>query len=1041
MYIPVVVFAGGNREQTKTTGEKELDVPIEDTDAVIEDIRQEIPEPEIIVPAATPTFLSYTPIVSNNGTLYKFQESSVLPPEAVLGQLNIQNVDTRNPHIANFSAPIQPGTQAFEYILNAKPNTFYPQVPLVATLTLVDKNSQAIRTSETDFITKLTLTHIENTEPSLYQSEPILFSYEFIGEQIVVEESIETEESENETHALNDNTIYANNLKTVTLPTNKDYFAKVYKTEDLELLKKFLTQITHEIKKYPNDRDVKYVLITGINVNSDFNAETYKRLFNKVSILRQALIKYNQNTSTNINVSVDVALYMKNSDKHKTNLYPQMDQAIVSVTDQEKVIQEVKQAHREQSINFYKEASKILHTKYRSIQDRLDTIRNNMIVTQREYLQSEQYLKLSTADTTLERANRLEEQIDVWMEKTQKIQTSLERVRVQLNSLNRSRDGDKSLNSVMDMMNSNGVNDSTLLNGLVTLQAGYDDTYNRISEIEDEYNRRITIVGINRSSNLAYINMLEEFTILLDYQEKILHEENNQFLLNNFSVLLADIESIYSDIPKTLNNNVNNDDIEIPALISGIQKVESLLIQLEDRIIEISNMLAKKSEEANRNIIVYHSEKNTEAGITNNIKDSIEDERESVDLEKIDNTESIDLEDSDNTLANIEGNTDTGEEDEPTKTEIVEATTDVGEEETTPPIVGSSFTNIRNENDYVNHQLNMIPLDKKIYTRIENITNGISNIIAVSEQLKLRNSLAQKIYNINQATDSIQIHYYIIQAKVFPIIHISDKDLMTQTINRERLSAPAIAPTISQEPEYPTIAEKRLFEEVTEHSFSIPLETHVVVGFDEDKAKLQNIFTTEPEQQTSETLPQKNTLSIPAEKTTPPTPSYNESEYNVLGQGTLPKSSIIAYINSKQANPVANVHTLVDYYITEANKEGVNADLAIAQMLYNTHFIGVKKFFGKNNPIGIGGPSRKNWEIYPFSHIQLGVRAHIQHLKAYSTSEPIKETIVDPRYNILKDSGLIGSASTIKEISASWYGSDDASNAIITILDEMKSYR
>ena len=90
------------------------------------------------------------------------------------------------------------------------------------------------------------------------------------------------------------------------------------------------------------------------------------------------------------------------------------------------------------------------------------------------------------------------------------------------------------------------------------------------------------------------------------------------------------------------------------------------------------------------------------------------------------------------------------------------------------------------------------------------------------------------------------------------------------------------------------------------------------------------------------------------------------------------------------------------YYIDEGLAEGINSDAAFAQMCLETGFL---RFGGLvqeewNNFCGLGamGPEHPG-EI--FETEQLGVRAHIQHLQAYATTEDVKlnNELIDPRYS------------------------------------------
>jgi hypothetical protein len=68
-----------------------------------------------------------------------------------------------------------------------------------------------------------------------------------------------------------------------------------------------------------------------------------------------------------------------------------------------------------------------------------------------------------------------------------------------------------------------------------------------------------------------------------------------------------------------------------------------------------------------------------------------------------------------------------------------------------------------------------------------------------------------------------------------------------------------------------------------------------------------------------------------------------------------------------------------------------------------------------NNFCGLGaiGPEQPGL-IFP--DVRTGVRAHIQHLKAYATDEPLKLDLVDPRYRYVR----LGSSPAIDGLAGTW---------------------
>ena len=139
----------------------------------------------------------------------------------------------------------------------------------------------------------------------------------------------------------------------------------------------------------------------------------------------------------------------------------------------------------------------------------------------------------------------------------------------------------------------------------------------------------------------------------------------------------------------------------------------------------------------------------------------------------------------------------------------------------------------------------------------------------------------------------------------------------------------------------------------------------------------------------------------------------------IFGDAVAKKSQAVAYI--KLANPsvqlACTVEDLVDLYWQEAEREHIRPDLALAQSLVET---GAYRYGGdvqhhQNNFCGlgtIGGGVRGA----SFSSPQLGVRAHIQHLLAYTQTKRPSTEVVDPRYdlahNIRLERGVVDT----------WYG-------------------
>ena len=106
------------------------------------------------------------------------------------------------------------------------------------------------------------------------------------------------------------------------------------------------------------------------------------------------------------------------------------------------------------------------------------------------------------------------------------------------------------------------------------------------------------------------------------------------------------------------------------------------------------------------------------------------------------------------------------------------------------------------------------------------------------------------------------------------------------------------------------------------------------------------------------------------------------------------------YIKAKNPSVPQSVLDMVPLYLSEGKAEGVRGDIAFAQSCLETGnftFSGSAVTLGQNNFAGIGvtqnGMKGNSWATP-----QLGIRAQIQHLKAYASKKELKNTCVDPRF-------------------------------------------
>jgi hypothetical protein len=159
---------------------------------------------------------------------------------------------------------------------------------------------------------------------------------------------------------------------------------------------------------------------------------------------------------------------------------------------------------------------------------------------------------------------------------------------------------------------------------------------------------------------------------------------------------------------------------------------------------------------------------------------------------------------------------------------------------------------------------------------------------------------------------------------------------------------------------------------------------------------------------------------------------------DIMGKGETGPEILSSFLLS--ANSGADpefVKELAGHYIEEAETEGVNHDIAFAQMCLETGFLryGGLVTAEMNNFCGLGsiGPGEPGER---FSSPRMGVRAHIQHLKAYATDTPLKNELVDPRRHWVRQ----GSAPLVKNLSGTWAADMQYSYKIGVILGRLYSH-
>lgn len=178
-------------------------------------------------------------------------------------------------------------------------------------------------------------------------------------------------------------------------------------------------------------------------------------------------------------------------------------------------------------------------------------------------------------------------------------------------------------------------------------------------------------------------------------------------------------------------------------------------------------------------------------------------------------------------------------------------------------------------------------------------------------------------------------------------------------------------------------------------------------------------------------------VEVPASNSNNENTSEFDLSTKIMGSTQISKERLVNYYTSKASFPQyyrdngIDLNSFVQMYIDECNIEGVKAEIAFGQMLHETNYLSFGgdvsieqyNFAGLGATGGVPGNS--------FSDISTGIRAHVQHLKCYASSEALKQNCVDQRWG----EWLRLRATTIGELTGTWATDSRYSEKLLTIIN------
>ena len=177
--------------------------------------------------------------------------------------------------------------------------------------------------------------------------------------------------------------------------------------------------------------------------------------------------------------------------------------------------------------------------------------------------------------------------------------------------------------------------------------------------------------------------------------------------------------------------------------------------------------------------------------------------------------------------------------------------------------------------------------------------------------------------------------------------------------------------------------------------------------------------------------------------------------YSIMGNTSVTVEQMMSYFKASGheypsielgAGGASTLEQFCNLYCEEAAAEGVRAEVAFAQAMKETGWLqygGIVKV-NQFNFAGLGaldGNSSGNCASFP--DVRTGIRAQIQHLKAYASTELLNNTCVDPRFNLVTR----GCAPYVEWLGQKenptgkgWATAAGYGTSIVTMIKKMKSH-
>ena len=174
-------------------------------------------------------------------------------------------------------------------------------------------------------------------------------------------------------------------------------------------------------------------------------------------------------------------------------------------------------------------------------------------------------------------------------------------------------------------------------------------------------------------------------------------------------------------------------------------------------------------------------------------------------------------------------------------------------------------------------------------------------------------------------------------------------------------------------------------------------------------------------------------------------------KHPIMNGNTATVSQMVAFFNAKGKTFNSSVYGMTidqmcQIYLEEASAEGVDGLVAFSQSLIETGYFTSSKSLNQFNFCGLGatddGAAGANFNTSQYGattqeRVRMGIRAQIQHLKAYASKDPLNNPCIDPRFNLVSR----GSAVYVENLgNGKWATDPDYAKKILNIMNQIILY-